>query len=439
MLDAMTTTTQSAPPQGEFRRGWRVLLAALLGTAFGASPLPFQTTGFMIGPIREETGWSLSQVSLGVTIYGILGALLAPAFGALSDRFGVRRVALGSLVAFGLVFASFSLMPASLFWFYAIWTMVGLVGIGSTPITWSRAVNLWFFRNRGLALGLTLVGTSISAMILPTLTVTLIHQVGWRMSYAVLALLPLAIALPVAIAFFREPRPEERPPELNAVDGSGQVALGGLTLRESMAGRRFWILALSIFCVAFAYGGSLVHMPQMLKAQGFVDTQAAVVVSLFGVSIFAGRIITGLLLDRFWAPLVTLPILCLPALSCLLLASDQLGFATAVLAALLLGFSSGAETDLIAYLAGRYFGMANYGRIYGSLYMVFGISSALSPLAYGGVRDRTGSYDLILWVAAALFVVGALLLLTLGRYPRNEELSPERGRAATTAPSPSAR
>jgi MFS family permease len=161
-----------------------------------------------------------------------------------------------------------------------------------------------------------------------------------------------------------------------------------------------------------------------------------VVVSLFGVSIFAGRIITGLLLDRFWAPLVTLPILCLPAVSCVLLAGDSLSFATAVFAAFLLGFSSGAETDLIAYLAGRYFGMANYGRIYGSLYMVFGIASALSPLAYGRVRDVTGSYDLMLFAAAAMFVAGALLLLTLGRYPSNEELAP-RG-ALTTAPSPSA-
>ncbi|MCP5327583.1 MAG: MFS transporter [Sinobacteraceae bacterium] len=414
----------------------------MLGTAFGASPLPFQTTGFMLGPIHEETGWSLSQISLGVTIYGVLAAFLAPLFGAMSDRWGVRRVALASTLAFGLVFASFSLLPPSLVWFYALWTLVGLVGIGSTPITWSRAVNLWFFRNRGLALGLTLVGTSIAAMILPTLTVTLIHSVGWRGAYAGLALLPLAIALPVAIAFFREPRPEERPSELNTVDASGKVALGGLTLRECLAGRRFWILVVSIFCIAFAYGGSLVHMPQMLKAQGFVDTQAAIVVSLFGVSIFAGRIITGLLLDRFWAPLVTLPILCLPALSCLLLASDNLSFATAVFAAFLLGFSSGAETDLIAYLAGRYFGMANYGRIYGSLYMVFGIASALSPLAYGNVRDRTGSYDLILYVAAAMFVVGALLLLTLGRYPTAADLvsrlAAGRGSAATTATNPSA-
>lgn len=437
MLGSMTTPTQDAPPPGEFRRGWRVLLAALLGTAFGASPLPFQTTGFMIGPIREETGWTLSQVSLGVTIYGILGALLAPAFGAMSDRWGVRRVALGSLTAFGLVFASFSLMPASLFWFYAIWTTIGLVGIGSTPITWSRAVNLWFFKNRGLALGMTLVGTSVAAMILPTLTVTLIHQYGWRQSYALIALLPLVIALPVALAFFREPRPEERPAELNVVDASGKVALPGWSLTEAMRSPRFWIMVASIFCVAFAYGGSLVHMPQMLKAQGFVDTQQAVVVSMFGVSIFAGRIITGALVDRFWAPLVTLPILCLPAVSCLLLAGDQLSFTMAVVAALLLGFSSGAETDLVAFLAGRYFGMANYGRIYGSLYMVFGIASALSPLAYGRVRDATGSYDLILYVAGAMFVIGGCLLLMLGRYPTSAELA--AGAGVTTAPSPSAR
>lgn len=426
----MNTIAQAAP-SGEFRKGWKVLLAALLGTACGSSPLPFQTAGFMMGPIQQEFGWSLKELSFGVTIYGVLGALLAPAFGAMADRFGVRKVALGSLTAFGIAFGAFGLMPPSLLGFYFMWFLIGLVGIGSTPITWSRAVNLWFFRNRGLALGLTLVGTSIAAIVLPPLTVGLIAQFGWRGAYAALALLPLGIALPVGLAFFREPRPDERPPELNAVGSDGKVALGGLSLRECMAGRRFWILGASIFLVAFAYGGALVHMPTMLKAKGFEPVQAAGVMSLFGVSIFAGRIITGLLLDRLWAPLVTLPILSLPAVACFLLAGDQISFGLAVACAFMLGFSSGAETDLIAFLAGRYFGMANYGRIYGSLYMVFGIASALSPLAYGWVRDSTGSYDGILFVAAACFVAGALLLLALGRYP------PLHG--FTTAPSPSAR
>ena len=179
--------------------------------------------------------------------------------------------------------------------------------------------------------------------------------------------------------------------------------------------RSLWV---SIVLISVAYGGALVHMPSMLGAQGFTPVQAASVMGVFGLSIFAGRIITGLLLDRFWAPLVTLPILCLPAVSCYLLATDHsLTPSAAVFAAFLLGFSSGAETDLIAYLAGRYFGMANYGQIYGMLYMAFGMSTAVSATLYGWVRDSTGSYDAMLFAAAIMFVVGALLLLTLGRYP----------------------
>jgi len=82
-----------------------------------------------------------------------------------------------------------------------------------------------------------------------------------------------------------------------------------------------------------------------------------------------------------------------------------------------LGFAAGAETDLVAYLAGRYFGMAHYGKIYGMLYMPFGMASAVSPAVYGAVRDATGNYDPILHVALFLFIAGAVLLLLLGRYP----------------------
>ena len=416
MKDASTALDTRTGP-GEFTRGWRVLIASLLGTAFGASPLPYNTIGFFIEPLQREFGWTKAEVSFGVTVYGVLGALLAPLFGWLADRYGVRRVALGSLTAFGLVFASFALIPGTLAWYYGLWTLIGLVGIGSTPITWSRAINLWFFRHRGLALGLTLVGTSISAMLLPTLTVQFVTHFGWRESFALLALLPLAVALPVGLAWFREPRVEERPAELVTAAGGGLV-LAGRTLGEALREYRFYALWVSIVLISVAYGGALVHMPSMLGAQGFTPVQAASVMGVFGLSIFAGRIITGLLLDRFWAPLVTLPILCLPAVSCYLLATDHsLTPSAAVFAAFLLGFSSGAETDLIAYLAGRYFGMANYGQIYGMLYMAFGMSTAVSATLYGWVRDSTGSYDAMLFAAAIMFVVGALLLLTLGRYP----------------------
>ncbi|MFO1426835.1 MAG: MFS transporter [Steroidobacteraceae bacterium] len=201
----MNDPSAALRPPSEFRLGWKVLLAALLGTAFGASPIPFQTTGFFMAPLQQEFGWSLSQISLGLTIYGVLGALLAPFYGMLADRHGVRVVALSALAVFGVVFACFSLTP-SLSVFYALWTLVGLVGIASTPLTWSRAIGLWFFRSRGLALGLTLIGTSITAILLPPLTAWLIGTYGWRFSYAAIALLPLGVALPVGLLLFREPR-----------------------------------------------------------------------------------------------------------------------------------------------------------------------------------------------------------------------------------------
>jgi len=277
----------------------------------------------------------------------------------------------------------------------------------------------------------------VSAVLLPMITVALLEWQGWRAAYAGLALLPLLVALPIGLLWFREPQPEERPAELRT---ASDVALPGLTLPEALRSRGFWLMWVSILLVSFAYGGSLVHLPSMLGAQGFSRPETASVMMVFGLSIAAGRLITGLLLDRFWAPFVTLPILSLPALACWMLATDHsMTMTVAVLSAFLLGFAAGAETDLVAYLAGRYFGMANYGQIYGVLYMAFGIAASLSPTAYGWVRDTTGSYDPILFAAALMFIVGAVLLLFLGPYPDLAARGGSSSSTATSAPSRAAR
>lgn len=417
----MTTETKNATiedQRGEFSLGWKVLLAGVLGVACGASPLPFNVVGFTIEPLMGEFGWSRTQILLPITIFGIIASLLAPAFGWLADRYGVRKVALLSLTAFGLAFAALALTPTSnaastLYIYYGLWVLIGIVGIGSTPITWSRAVNMWFFRRKGLALGILLMGTSLAALVIPQVASWAISNYGWRMMFVIVAAFPLLIALPLGFAFFREPRPDERPQAMSAAGG----ALTGVTLGAALRDYRFWLIWFSILIIAFAFGGAFINMVPILADHSLSSDTAANVLTILGLGILSGRIITGLLLDKFWAGYVAFPLLCLPAISSYLLLGSDSAFLWAALAGFLLGFAAGAESDLIAYLASRYFGMLHYGKIYGMLYMPFGLASAMSPIAYAYVRDSTGSYDPILTVAIGMYIVGGALLLFLGKYP----------------------
>ncbi len=410
----------------EFKLGTKPLAAALLGVACGASPLPFNVLPLVMGPIHLEFGWDFASISAGVTVFGIIASLLAPVFGGLSDRFGVRPVALTSLFLFALVFASFYLLPQSKLGYWLFWAVLGAIGIGSTPVTWSRAISMWFNRNRGLALGIMLLGTSLAAVTVPQIAQAAISAGGWRMAFPVVALLPLFIALPVGLLWFREPRPEERPAGI----ANAQGQLSGLTLRTAARGYRFWILMASILLTAFAYGGAHIHIAQIVSLHGFSADVAASVLGVVAVGILAGRLIVGFLFDRFWAPGVAFPALLSPAIACWLLMGTGTSLVLVLLGAFLLGFAAGAESDVIAYLAAKYFGMAHYGKIYGVLYMPFGIGSAISPILYGISRDATGSYDLILGAAMILFASGGAVLLGLGRYPTVEELVDPRAEPA---------
>ncbi len=397
----------------EFSKGWKPLVAGVVGVSTGASPIPFNVLPIVIGPIHLAMGWSFLEVSIGITIYGILGALLAPLVGAIADRYGVKPVAMLSLLGFGLAFSLLYFTPTDIAVFYAMWALVGIVGIGSTPITWSRTINMWFFENRGLALGILLLGTSIAGFIVPQIANAVIEASNWRFVFPAMALLPLFIGLPVAFFLFRDPTSAERPSALGDANGD----LTGLTLKQVFGDYRFWLLFLSVVAIALAFGGAHIHMVQMAQMHGFSAAKAASVMAVVAVGIFSGRVIIGLLFDRFWAPAIAFPVLLLPVIACWLLLGTETSATLIFTAGFLMGFAAGAESDVIAYLAARYFGMRAYGRIYGFLYAPFGIFSSISPVLYGYTRDNTGSYDNMLMAAMALFAIGGTLLLMLGRYP----------------------
>jgi OFA family oxalate/formate antiporter-like MFS transporter len=395
----------------EFKRGWRVLAASSLGIAFGASPIPYNSIGAFTGPLTDEFGWGRGDVQFAILVFSVAVVLAVPVVGALADRFGVRRIALGTLIAFGVGFAALSLTPASLFSFYAIWVVIGILGGGSTPVTWTRGVNAWFDARRGLALAMALIGTGITASFLPRLTTWLIGEFGWRTAFVALSLLPLGVALPVAIAWFKEPLVG------SADTAASSRVYSGLTVRQALVHYRFWVIAVALFVIAIGIGGLITNFLPLLTDRGFATSDAAWTTGAIGISLIIGRLVVGYLLDRIWAPAVTFPLLVLPAIACLLLMQDQVSPAAALASACMVGVAAGAETDLVAYLTVRYFGLRNYGTIYGLQYGAFAVASGIAPWAYGRVYDVYGTYNPILGVFSVALVAGAVVLLTLGRYP----------------------
>jgi MFS family permease len=403
---------QDAPTAhpGEFARGWRLLLSATLGVGLGLSPLPFYTTGVFVAPLSHEFGWTTAQVLSGISGTAIGAILAAPAAGLLADRFGVRPVALASCGLYGLSWFLLSLTRGSLTLFVATYALVAIAGAGTLPLTWTRPINSRFVVHRGLALGVALFATGLFGAAAKIYARFLIAHFGWRAAYAGIGLLPLCISLPVAILFFHDIAPAAR--SFQAIPQAGK------SFTAALMDRRFWTLALALLCTAFALGGPIPNLERLLATRGLAPDQAVLAASFIGYGVVLGRIGGGWCLDHVWAPLVGCVILAVPALALLLLAGQgPLGLPAGAAAIAMLGVSVGSEYDLMAFLTARYFGMRGYSAIYGVLYGFFSIGSGFAPSIIGHSYDLHGSYGPILRLAALLTVLGAALLLTLGRYP----------------------
>ncbi|MFM2044953.1 MAG: hypothetical protein RLY86_3529 [Pseudomonadota bacterium] len=409
-------TAAATAAGGEFKRGWPVVLAAAVGIGTGLSPIPFYTIGVFVGPLAQEFGWTVGQIMFALLIMTFGAVIMGPVIGALSDRFGVRKVALTSVVLFAGSLLLFAAGTGSIYLFWFNWGLMAVVGAGTLPITWTRAVNNWFNENRGLALGLSLLGTGLFGSFAKLYANYLIGEVGWRGAYVGLALLPLLLSLPIAWYCFRETPGEGERGTAAQQEAARMAARRGLTLRQAAKGYHFWILGLAFIPISFAVGGPIPNLEKLMASKGFDKDAAVQLASLIGPAVIAGRLIGGWLIDRLWAPGVSFVLLSSPAIALWLLTGD-VSWTMAAVCIAMIGFAAGVEYDVMAFLVSRYFGLRAYGAIYGSMYGFFALGAGFGPVLFGRSFDATGSYDSILLTSAGVLVVSAASLLLLGRYP----------------------
>lgn len=402
----------------EFSYAWRVVIASAIGIGLGLSPIPVYTLGVFALPLAEEFGWGIDKVMLALPVLTICALLLAPLVGLLVDKVGVRKVAVTSVLAFSFSLMLHALNPGSYGYFLAMWVVVAVCGIGTLPITWTRAINHWFHDCRGLALGSALVATGLFGIVAKLYVASLIDSYGWRAAFVGLGFLPLLVALPVAWFFFRDVDdpavPKDKLP-LMVTDSSNHLAQGH-TVKAALLDWRFWLLCVCFVVISFGVGGTIPNMENLMGSKGFERNDAIVLASLIGYSVMVGRIAGGYLIDRFWAPIIALGLLILPAISCYLLMQPGITYMIAAIAILLIGLAAGAEQDLMAFLVARYFGMKSYGVIYGCMYGAFALGAGMGPYIFGRAFAQNGTYDNMIMYAGIGFVCGSIPLLLLGKY-----------------------
>ncbi len=190
--------------QGEFARGWPILSAAAVGVGLGLSPLPFYTIDVMVGPLGAEFGWTRGEVYSALAIYTLGAFIMSPVIGWMAEKFGARRVSLISIITFSLSMMALSLNTGNQVLYFALWLLLAVGGVGTLPITFTRPINNWFDKKRGLALGIALIATGVFGALAKGFAQHIVDTAGWRQAYVMLGLLPLIIAFPMAYLSLRD-------------------------------------------------------------------------------------------------------------------------------------------------------------------------------------------------------------------------------------------
>jgi OFA family oxalate/formate antiporter-like MFS transporter len=402
--------------------GWVVAAASGFGLACSIATVVAATFSIFVGPIRDEFGWNASAPFWAPLAVTLTAALFAPFVGGLVDRHGARRVILVSFVLEALVLASFHQMDGSLAGFYARYVALGALGLGTTHVAFARVIATWFDRQRGLALGVALAGVGVGGIVLPVFCQWLIGSFGWRQAYVGLAVMIIVVTLPIMALTIRDTpaqrglAPDGDAPGSERARASDELSSLGATFTEARRERVYWQMLVAFLLVGISLQAMMLHLVPMLRERGVGAEAAALAQSTIFAGLLVGRLVTGWLMDRYFAPRVALAFLLAPIVGIAMLALGANG-AAAFAAAALIGVAAGAEVDVIAYLTSRYFGMRQYSRIYGTFYSLYSLGGGIGPLLTATAVERSGSYASSLVAHIGILALGAVLLATFPPFP----------------------
>jgi MFS family permease len=404
----------SVPRRGRVFYGYHLLAVTFLFLVLfnGSGVFVFS---LFVRPLEASLGWGRGQVMAGFTVFYAMVGVASPIAGRFVDRYGARPVIPVGALVMSLGFVLVSRM-SHLYLFYLGYIIIGSGAAAMGPVPCSAVISNWFKRKRGTALGLMSAGIGAGGLMAPFIGYVLSHY-GWRTAYLSLAVLLVAITVPMSLGLIRT-RPSEMglfpdgdsAPADNA-DATRRVTeeREGYTLAQAIRTPAFWLIGVSFCFTTFGSMGALQASVPFLEDIGYPTTTAATALGGIGVGSAVGKILFGRLCDlmrsnRAFAIGIAL---LLAGVAILLNVHARSPLGVIWTYSLILGLGAGAWLPSLSMLASNYYGLLHYGAVFGALNLCLSLGTASGPLFAGMMYDATDTYR------GAFLTFGVLLAVAL--------------------------
>lgn len=402
----MTTASgHSADPPAATSSGW---VSALSWTAVALEGYDLVVLGVVLPPLLRDPGWDLNAAAASViSAAGLVGVMFgALSVGPLTDRYGRRRMMIGTVSAFSVLTLLCAAATGPVV--FGLLRFVAGLGLGGVLPVAIAMVNEVKQVRGGSATTTLMTGYHVGAVLTSLLGIVVIPALSWRAMF-VLGALPALVLVPLLVKRLPESMPRTAAQRAERGNPFASLVRGGY-LRSSVA---FWVT--SFMGLLLVYGLNT-WLPEIMRAAGYELGAALALLLTLNVGAVLGLLLAGRVSDRIGVRACVLIWFSAAAVFLALLSVRLPGFGIYVTVLLAGVFVFSSQVVVYAYVSHHYPAEARATAL-GASSGIGRLGAICGPLVGGALLSTGIAYPWGFFVFAAVAVAALCAITFVTREP----------------------
>jgi MFS family permease len=374
--------------------------------------------GLWLQPITQTQGWTRETFAMAMAIQNLTWGVCGIFAGMLADKFGAARVIIGGSILYALGLVGMAHASTPLLFALSCGVLIGASQAGTTyAVIYGVIGRNVSAEKRSWAMGVAAAAGSFGQFLMVPVEGWLISSVGWQQALVALGMAAL-LMIPLAWGL--------REPGLTGGIAKPREQTIGQALREAFTYPSFQLLMAGYFVCGFQVVFIGVHMPSYLKDHGLSPQVASYALALIGLFNVVGTYVAGTLGQRLAKRKILAFIYFARSVAIVIFLWAPLTPTSVYVFSAVMGVLWLSTVPPTNAVVAQIFGVAHLSMLGGFVFFSHQIGSFLGVWLGGYLYDKTGSYDIVWYIAILLGVAAGLVNL------------PVRETAIRRTPSPAA-